>query len=327
MAEYLLTVENLQTIFHTYAGNVQAVRGISFNLDKGESLGIVGESGCGKSVSMLSILHLLDDNAESTSDDILLNGRDISGFSTKQMRKLNGKTIGMIFQDPMTSLNPVFTIEQQIVDPLIRHLHLTRSQARDRALELLNMVGIPDPSDRLGQYPHELSGGLRQRVMIAIAMSCKPELLIADEPTTALDVTVQAQILELIDKLREELHTSVILISHDFGVVSTMCTRVLVMYGGEIVEEGSIEDIIYNPRHPYTHGLLDSIPKGKGDKLVPIYGTPPDLINPPMGCPFAPRCKYAMKVCNQYEPPRYCENGNHSYSCWLFHPSVKQQGQ
>lgn len=324
MTEKLLEVKNLRTTFHTFAGDVQAVRGTSFYLDKGECLGIVGESGCGKSVSMLSIVRLLDNNAVCTADEIRLDGVDISGYSTKQMRKINGSRIGMIFQDPMTSLNPVFTIEQQIEDPLKRHLHMNKEEARKRTIELLRMVGINDPENRLGQYPHELSGGLRQRIMIAIAISCSPELLIADEPTTALDVTIQAQILELIDRFRKDLGISVIMISHDLGVISKLCSRVIVMYGGEIVEEGSIYDIIRNAKHPYTNGLLESIPDGSGKRLVPIYGTPPDLINPPKGCPFAARCRYALKACEEYKPPCFHDEGNeeHTYSCWLYHPTV-----
>lgn len=324
MSECLLDVQNLRTTFHTYAGDVQAVRGTSFHVDRGESLGIVGESGCGKSVSMLSIVHLLDDNAESHADRILFDGTDISGYTTKQMRKLNTKEIGMIFQDPMTSLNPVFTIGQQLTDPLKRHLKMNQREAEERASGLLSMVGIPSPEERLKQYPHELSGGLRQRVMIAIAMSCRPKLLIADEPTTALDVTIQAQILELMAKLRDETGTAVILISHDLGVISTLCSRVIVMYGGLIVEEGLIGDIIYHPAHPYTVGLLKSLPKGNSEKLIPINGTPPDLLDPPKGCPFAARCPHCRKVCCEYMPPAFCSGEGHTFSCWLGHPSLKE---
>lgn len=319
----LLEVKNLETRFQTLSGVVQAVRGVSFSVREGESIGIVGESGCGKSVTMLSILHLLDDNAAMQADEILFQGADISKLSTKEMRKLNGHQIGMIFQDPMTSLNPVFTIEQQLRDPLMRHLGLTRVQARKRALEMLELVGIPSPESRLKQYAHELSGGLRQRVMIAIAMCCSPKLLIADEPTTALDVTVQAQILDLMKQVKKELGTAVILISHDLGVISSMCSRVIVMYGGLIVEEGMIDDLFYRTAHPYTAGLLESIPKGDGAKLIPINGTPPDLLNPPKGCPFAARCRYAMKLCTEAMPPKYSLTGSHYCHCWLHHPSVK----
>lgn len=319
----LLEVKNLRTTFRTISGDVQAVRGTSFYVNKGESIGIVGESGCGKSVSMLSVLHLLEDNAVTEADEILFDGRDISRFTTKEMRKLNGHEIGMIFQDPMTSLNPVFTIEQQIRDPLMRHLGLSKQEARERALKMLQVVGIPSPESRLKQYSHELSGGLRQRVMIAIAMCCNPKLLIADEPTTALDVTVQAQILDLMKHMKEEYKTAVILISHDLGVISTLCSRVIVMYGGVIVEEGLIDDLFYRTAHPYSAGLLASIPKGDGEKLIPIEGTPPDLLNPPKGCPFAARCKHAMKICREAMPPKYSLSGNHYCHCWLHHPSVK----
>lgn len=319
----LLEVKHLRTTFHTLSGEVQAVRGTSFFVREGESIGIVGESGCGKSVSMLSVLHLLDDNAVMEAEEILFDGRDISRLTTKEMRKLNGHEIGMIFQDPMTSLNPVFTIEQQITDPLMRHLGLSRREARERALRMLQIVGIPSPENRLKQYAHELSGGLRQRVMIAIAMCCNPKLLIADEPTTALDVTVQAQILDLMKQMKEEYKTAVILISHDLGVISTLCSRVIVMYGGLIVEEGLIDDIFYRTAHPYTAGLLASIPKGDGAKLIPIEGTPPDLLNPPAGCPFAARCRHAMKICKEAMPPKYSLSGSHYCHCWLHHPSVK----
>lgn len=319
----LLNVKNLRTTFYTISGEVQAVRGISFHIREGESIGIVGESGCGKSVSMLSVLHLLDDNAKMQADSIMFNGREISKLSTKEMRKLNGREIGMIFQDPMTSLNPVFTVEQQIRAPLMRHLGLTKEEARVRALQILEVVGIPSPQSRLRQYPHELSGGLRQRVMIAIAMCCNPKLLIADEPTTALDVTVQAQILDLMREMKAKYRTAVILISHDLGVISSLCSRVIVMYGGLIVEEGRIEDMFYQTAHPYTAGLLASVPRGREEKLVPIEGTPPDLLEPPQGCPFAARCKYAMKICRNAMPPEYFLEGDHSCRCWLHHPSVK----
>ena len=321
--EVLLSVKNLKTTFHTLSGDVQAVRGTSFFVNRGESIGIVGESGCGKSVSMLSVLHLLDDNAVMEADEILFDGRNLANYTTKEMRALNGHEIGMIFQDPMTSLNPVFTIEQQICDPLMRHLGLSRREARERALRMLQVVGIPSPENRLKQYSHELSGGLRQRVMIAIAMCCSPKLLIADEPTTALDVTVQAQILDLMKHMKETYGTAVILISHDLGVISALCSRVIVMYGGLIVEEGQIDDLFYRTGHPYTAGLLESIPKGDGRKLIPIAGTPPDLLQPPKGCPFAARCRYAMKLCRAAMPPKHLLSEGHSCSCWLYHPSVK----
>ncbi len=323
MAEPVLDVKNLRCTFHTYDGEVQAVRGVSFSVMEGESLGIVGESGCGKSVSMLSVMGLMDKNGKKEADSITFNHRDILHISDKEMRKIDGYELSMIFQDPMTSLNPVFTIQQQMTDPIIRHLHLNRQDAIARALHMLEIVGIPDPKQRLKQYPHQLSGGLRQRVMIAIAMSCNPKLLIADEPTTALDVTIQAQILELMARMQKEYHMAEIMISHDLGVISTLSRRVIVMYGGIIVEEGLTDEIFYSTAHPYTAGLLGSIPGEDGHKLIPINGTPPDLLNPPAGCPFAPRCKYAMKLCEQAMPPRFDFSDTHYCACWLHHPSVE----
>lgn len=325
MKENILEINNLQTEFQTDAGMVKAVRGISFQLKRGESLGIVGESGCGKSVSMLSIMRLLDENAVLNSDGILFQGEDLQQKSIKEMRQIQGNRIGMIFQDPMTSLNPLFTVAEQICNPLMRHKKLSRQEARRKALEMLQAVGIPGPEKRLTQYPHELSGGMRQRVMIAIAMCCDPELLIADEPTTALDVTIQAQILDLMGSMKETFDMSVILITHDLGVIAGLCSRVIVMYGGLIMEEGTVEDIFYRTKHPYTAGLLSSIPKSGKEKLVPIFGTPPDLLNPPAGCPFAARCSYAMRLCKEYSPElRYLEEG-HRCACWLHHDSVKMQ--
>lgn len=319
----LLDVKNLHTSFATDDGEVKAVRGVSIHVDKGESLGIVGESGCGKSVSMLSIMHLLAENADLKADSITFDGEDLLHKEIKEMRKYQGNQISMIFQDPMTSLNPLFTIKEQVCNPLIRHKKLSKKEARKRAVEVLNQVGIPDPEKRLKQYPHELSGGMRQRVMIAIAISCAPKLLIADEPTTALDVTIQAQILELMQKMKEEYHMSLILITHDLGVIASMCTRVVVMYGGLIMEEGSVRDIFYRTGHPYTLGLMESIPKHDKQRLVPIYGTPPDLLAPPKGCPFAARCKYAMKLCKEHLPELTEIGEGHRSACWLHNPSVK----
>ena len=319
----LLDVKNLHTSFATDDGEVKAVRGVSIHVDKGESLGIVGESGCGKSVSMLSIMHLLAENADLKADSITFDGEDLLHKEIKEMRKYQGNQISMIFQDPMTSLNPLFTIEEQVCNPLIRHKKLSKKEARKRAVEVLNQVGIPDPEKRLKQYPHELSGGMRQRVMIAIAISCAPKLLIEDEPTTALDVTIQAQILELMQKMKEEYHMSLILITHDLGVIASMCTRVVVMYGGLIMEEGSVRDIFYRTGHPYTLGLMESIPKHDKQRLVPIYGTPPDLLAPPKGCPFAARCKYAMKLCKEHLPELTEIGEGHRSACWLHNPSVK----
>lgn len=319
----LLDVKNLYTGFTTDDGMVKAVRGISIHVNQGESLGIVGESGCGKSVSMLSIMHLLADNAILKADAVTFNGEDLLHKSVKEMRKYQGNEISMIFQDPMTSLNPLFTIGEQITNPLMRHKKMSKKAALEKAAQVLDQVGIPDPQKRLKQYPHELSGGMRQRVMIAIAICCDPKLLIADEPTTALDVTIQAQILELMQKMKEEYKMSLILITHDLGVIANMCSRVVVMYGGLIMEEGALRDIFYRTGHPYTLGLLESIPKHDKQRLVPIYGTPPDLLNPPKGCPFAARCKYAMKLC-QENLPQLTEIGEgHRSACWLHNPSVK----
>jgi len=321
----LLEVKNLNTSFHIGVGTVQAVRGISFHLTQGESLGIVGESGSGKSVTMLSVTGLLPYNAEISSDSITFDGREISGLSKKEMRKLHGSEIGMIFQDPMTSLNPLFTVENQLTEPLKIHRNMDEASAREKALALLRQVDIPNPEARLKQYPHELSGGLRQRVMIAIAIACAPKLIIADEPTTALDVTIQAQILELLQGLKRDSQASIIMITHDMGVIASMCSRILVMYGGTICEQGDVREIFYGARHPYTWGLLNSIPKvhrKRGEKLVPIHGTPPDMLQPPAGCPFAPRCRYCMPVCRAYMPPETALSATHRVACHLMHPKA-----
>ncbi len=326
MSEHLLEVKNLRTNFATGGGIVQAVRGVSLYVDAGEFIGIIGESGCGKSVSMMSVMQLLADNAAVRADAILFDGMDLQKQSRKQMRKLLGSSIGMIFQDPMTSLNPLYTIGNQLMEPLRQHQKMTRAAAKARALEMLRLVGINEPEKRLKQYPHELSGGMRQRVMIAIAMCCTPKLLIADEPTTALDVTIQAQIMELMAELKDKFSTATILITHDLGVIASVCSRVMVMYGGKIMEEGSVEDIFYAPGHPYTEGLLRSVPgdgSGSREKLIPIPGSPPDLMNPPVGCPFAARCPKAMRICSM-APAELTELGpNHRAACWLHHPQVK----
>ncbi|PAE26650.1 MULTISPECIES: ABC transporter ATP-binding protein [Bacillaceae] len=321
----LLQVNNLKTTFHIEAGHVQAVRGITFHINKGESIGIVGESGSGKSVSMLSIMGLLPDNASIEADSLIFDGLDLMDIDYKRMRKMQGNDIGMIFQDPMTSLNPLFTIGQQIMEPIRIHQKLSKAEAKKKAIEILKLVEIPSPESRLNQYPHEFSGGMRQRVMIAIAISCNPKLLIADEPTTALDVTIQAQILDLMNDLKNKLDTSIVMVTHDLGVVAKMCTRVMVMYGGTIVEEGSIREVFYNPQHPYTWGLLRSIPKvstGEKRKLIPIPGSPPDLIAPPKGCPFTARCEHAMKICEQRPAQLVHLTETHRASCWLMHPKA-----
>lgn len=324
MGDVLLKVDNLKTTFKTSVGDVRAVRGISFEVYEGEALGIVGESGCGKSVSMLSIMKLLDENAKIEADSIEFRGENLLTKSSSEMSVIQGNDIGMIFQDPMTSLNPLFTIGYQITEPLKIHKKMKKKEAEETAIKMLELVGIPSPKSRLKQYPHEFSGGMRQRVMIAIAMCCNPKLLIADEPTTALDVTIQAQILELMGNLQNQFSSSTILITHDLGVIARVCKRMLVMYGGIIVEEAKADDLFYNTLHPYTMGLLNSVPKEGKDKgkLVPIFGSPPDLLNPPKGCPFAARCKYAMKICRDYIPELVTKEDGHKCACWLMHPKA-----
>ena len=321
----LLEVKNLITNFHIGVGCVQAVRNVSFHLDAGESLGIVGESGSGKSVTMMSIMGLLPDYADVNADSIRFNDREMTKMSVGEFRKVRGNEIGMIFQDPMTSLNPLYTVEDQITEPLRIHRGMKKAEARKAALELLKRVEIPNPEARLKQYPHELSGGMRQRVMIAAAIACQPKLVIADEPTTALDVTIQAQVLDLLNHLKEGSNASIIMITHDLGVIASMCSRILVMYGGIICEQGTVREIFYEPRHPYTWGLLRSIPKmteRKDEKLIPINGTPPDMLCPPKGCPFAPRCPYAMPVCRKYLAPTTVLGETHSCACHLLHPNA-----
>lgn len=326
MSEKLLEVKDLRTSFFTHLGEVKAIRGISFDVEKGESIGIVGESGSGKSVTSLSIMKLLLYPGKIVSGEILFNDEDLVKKSNREMMSIRGNEIAMIFQDPMTSLNPVYTVGDQIAETIIKHQKLSRRDAKKKALEMLKLVNIPDPEKRIKNYPHEFSGGMRQRAMIAIALSCEPQLLIADEPTTALDVTIQAQILELMKNLNAKLNTSTILITHDLGVVADVCSKVVVMYGGLIMEKGSIRDIYYEPRHPYTMGLLKSIPKVSSDekqRLIPIPGTPPDLLNPPTGCPFYARCDYAMRICNQQQPPMFkARTGQHESMCWLLHPEA-----
>lgn len=323
----LLKIKNLKTTFSIESGKVQAVRGIDISLRKGETLGIVGESGSGKSVTMLSIMGLLEDNSLVTADEMIFEGENLLSKTKDEMREISGGSIGMIFQDPMSSLNPLFTIGNQLIEGIRLHNKISKKEAEEKALELLKIVEISSPESRLNQYPHELSGGMRQRVMIAMAMSCNPQLLIADEPTTALDVTIQAQILELMKNVKKKTETSIILITHDLGVIANMCEKIIVMYGGVIVEKGTREEIFYNSKHPYTWGLLNSIPKyevGKKKKLVPIPGSPPDLLNPPEGCPFTSRCSYAMRICKEYNPNLKKISDSHSSACWMLHPSMPQ---
>lgn len=323
--EKLLEVKNLETSFKTNVGEVHAVRGVSFYLNQGEALGIVGESGCGKSVTMMSIMRLIDSNGRIVNGDIIFDGKDISKVKDSEMNSIRGNDIGMIFQDPMTSLNPVYTIGDQLMEPLLKHKGMSKEQARKEAIEMLGLVGIPSPEKRMKQYPHEFSGGMRQRAMIAMSLICKPKLIIADEPTTALDVTIQAQILDLMKDLKNKLNTSIILITHDLGVVADLCSRINVMYGGIVVETGTTEDIFYRGKHPYTWGLLGSVPNPKEttkEKLKPIEGQPPDLLKPPVGCPFAARCDYAMKICIEKQPPQFEVGENHKCACWLCHENA-----
>jgi oligopeptide transport system ATP-binding protein len=304
----ILEVNNLKTSFFTHLGEVKAVRDVSFKVRSGEALGVVGESGSGKSVTFLSVMRLLQHPGKVVGGEILFEGKDLLKMTTKEIRNIRGNEISMIFQDPMTSLNPVFTIGNQIIEIIMEHNDISKKEAKERAIKMLDMVGIPSPEDRYNNYPHEFSGGMRQRAMIAMALSCNPKLLIADEPTTALDVTIQAQILSLIKELNQKLNMATVLITHDLGIVAKTCSRVIVMYGGLLMEEGSVKDIFYNPMHPYTMGLLKSIPRltrGTRNRLVPIPGTPPDLLHPPKGCPFCNRCSFAMNICREEMPSYY----------------------
>lgn len=323
---HLLEVKDLCTSFFTYAGEVKAVNGVSFHMDVGEAIGIVGESGCGKSVTVQSIMRLIPNPpGKIIGGSVNFLGVDLLKKSEKQMESIRGKDISMIFQDPMTSLNPVLTVGLQLTEVLKRHEGLSGKGATDRAVELLELVGISNPESRLKQYPHQFSGGMRQRVMIAIALACNPKLLIADEPTTALDVTIQAQILELMKDLKSKINTSIIMITHDLGVVAGLCSRVIVMYGGKIIESGNIDDIYYKPKHPYTWGLLKSVPRldaDKNTKLIPIPGTPIDLLDSPKGCGFALRCTHCMQICIE-QAPEYTQLGEgHQVACWLQHPQA-----
>lgn len=326
--ENILEVNNLHVSFHTYGGEVKAVRGVNFEVKKGETIAIVGESGCGKSVTAQTIMKLIPmPPGEIKEGSIIFNGEEICSKSDDQMEKIRGKEIGMIFQDPMTSLNPTMKVGRQITEGLMKHQEMSREQAKERAIEMFHLVGIPQPESRVEQYPHEFSGGMRQRTMIAIALACNPNLLIADEPTTALDVTIQAQILELMKDIQKKMGTSIILITHDLGVVADMCDRIVVMYAGKVVETGTLDEIFYRPQHPYTKGLLKSVPRldtNKNEALTPIFGTPPDLLNPPQGCAFCARCESAMKICQDNDPILEKVEGNHEAACWLNHPLAKQ---
>ena len=320
--EKLLEVKNLCVNFGTYGGEVKAVRGVTFDLHKGETLAIVGESGSGKSVACKTIMRILSSNGYIKDGQILFDGKDLTKISEKDMEKVRGKDIAMIFQDPMTSLNPTMTIGKQIMEPIIKHQGFSKEDARKRAIELIELVGISDAEKRFKQYPHQFSGGMRQRIVIAISLACNPKVLIADEPTTALDVTIQAQILELIKDLQEKTGVAVIFITHDLGVVANMADRVAVMYAGKIIEYGTSDDIFYDPKHPYTWGLLGSMPTldiGDND-LYNIPGTPPDLMDPPKGDAFALRSAYAMKIDHLAEPPMFKVSDTHYAATWLLHP-------
>lgn len=325
--EKILEVNDLQISFDTYAGEVQAVRGISFDLYEGEAIAIVGESGSGKSVTVKGIMKLLPTPpTRYKNGSIVLEGEDITQYSRKQMEKIKGSKMAMIFQDPMTSLNPTMKIGRQIAEGIEKHTNLTKEAIRARVIELLRLVGIPTPEARIDQYPHEFSGGMRQRVMIAMALACEPKLLIADEPTTALDVTIQAQILKLMNNLNQELGTSIILITHDLGVVARMAERIIVMYAGKPVEIASKHDLFYDPKHPYTWGLLRAVPRvdsNKKEPLTSIPGTPPNLVNPPVGCAFASRCEHAMEICYEQQPEFVEHKAGQHAACWLYHPHAK----
>ena len=315
----LLEVSDLRTSFFTDAGEVKAVNGVSYNLDRGKVLGIVGESGSGKSVSAYSIMQILAGTGKIVGGSIKLDGQELVNAGEGVMKTVRGNKISIIFQDPMTSLNPTYTIGHQLMEAITLHTNRNKAQAKERAIEMLRLVNINEPEKRMKQYPFEFSGGMRQRIMIAMALACEPDILIADEPTTALDVTIQAQILELMKSLQEELGMAIIMITHDLGVVAQMCDEVIVMYAGSICEQGTADEIFYNPRHEYTKGLMRSIPTADtaGTKLKPITGTPIDLLNMPKGCPFAPRCDAAMKICLRERCERMQINENHAAACWM----------
>ena len=326
--KYILDVQNLHTTFTTDNGDVHAVNGVSFRLEPGKTLGIVGESGSGKSVTAYSIMQILADNGSISEGAVLYKGEDITKWDKKQMAGFRGKCCSIIFQDPMTSLNPVFTIGYQLEEAVLLHTDRNRKQARERAVEMLTLVGVNEPEKRVKQYPHELSGGMRQRVMIAMALACEPDILIADEPTTALDVTIQAQILELMQELQKKLGMAIIMVTHDLGVIATMCDEIIVMYGGRVCERGTADDIFYSPAHEYTKGLLRSIPTtdNNGERLVPIGGTPINLLNMPKGCAFCPRCDEAMKICLTDVPEEMRVGETHLAACWMNVKKMYEEG-
>ena len=325
----LLEVKDLHTSFFTDAGEVKAVNGVSFNLERGKVLGIVGESGSGKSVTSYSIMGILAGSGKIVSGSIKLDGTELVGADEKVMKDVRGNKISIIFQDPMTSLNPTYSIGHQLMEAILLHTDRDKKQAYDRAVEMLRLVNVNEPEKRMKQYPFELSGGMRQRVMIAMALACEPDILIADEPTTALDVTIQAQILDLMKDLQKELGMAIIMITHDLGIVAQMCDEVIVMYAGSICEQGSADEIFYNPQHEYTKGLMRSLPSANtaGTLLKPITGTPIDLLNMPKGCAFAPRCDAAMKICITDKPLNVEVNENHQSACWMCIKNMMEKGE
>ena len=322
----MLEVRDLRTSFFTPAGEVKAVNGVSFNLDSGKVLGIVGESGSGKSVTAYSILQILTHPGRIVGGSVKFRGQELVGATEEQMRKIRGNKISIIFQDPMTSLNPVYTIGNQLEEAILLHTDRNREQAKARAVEMLTLVGINEPEKRLKQYPHELSGGMRQRVMIAMALACEPDILIADEPTTALDVTIQAQILELMQDLQKKLGMAIIMVTHDLGVIASMCDEIMVMYGGRVCERGTADDIFYRPAHEYTKGLLRSIPSAANmnERLIPIGGTPINMLDLPKGCAFCPRCDAAMKICLREQPEELQVSDTHHAACWMNVKKMKE---
>ncbi|KAM9863462.1 ABC transporter ATP-binding protein [Leucobacter sp. BZR 635] len=321
----VLEIENLHTSFFTRRGEVQAVRDVNFSLERGEILGVVGESGSGKSVTAMSVMQLLGRGGKITKGSVNFDGTDLVGLAEEQLREVRGARISMVFQDPMSSLNPLITVGKQVQEMLDTHTKLSKAEAKERVLELFRLVRIPEPERRYGSYPHEFSGGMRQRVVIAMALACDPEVLIADEPTTALDVTIQDQILRILRRLQADLGMSVVFITHDLGVVAELCSRVIVMYGGTIVEEGTLDEIFSETAHPYTLGLLASVPRIDGDRtqrLESIPGTPPDLLDPPPGCPFAARCEFARNICNEVQPAEVRLSPTHTSKCHLLSPEA-----
>lgn len=324
----LLEIKDLKISFFTPAGEVRAVGGISYDLNYGEVIGIVGESGSGKSVEAYSIMGLLQSPGKVVGGSILFEGEDVLKKSEREMQEFRGNSVSMIFQNPMTSLNPVYTVGNQLIEAVRVHQKISKAEAKAKAVEMLKLVGINNPEKRMDQYPHEFSGGMRQRVMIAMGLICDPKMLIADEPTTALDVTIQAQIIELMKEIQKKTEMAIIFITHNLGVVAEICDKVLVMYAGKIVEKGKVEDIFYRPKHPYTIGLLNSMPRidaEEYERLIPIEGTPVDMLNPPEGCSFGPRCEHCMKICLRVEPPTIDLGDGHTASCWLLSEAMEKR--